>query len=93
MEHWKELFLMDFRRGGDLGFGFGDHAQSFIVGFFAFAGLAPHLLAVFALLLGTRHIDLLRLERVGGKNGDAIGQNLDESPTDVVARDAARRYR
>ena len=81
---------MDFRGGGHLGFGFGDDAQSLGIGVFAFAGLVPHLLAAFALLLGARHIDLLGLERVRGEDGDAIGQNFDESPTDVVARDAVR---
>ena len=71
--------------GGDFGFGFGDHAECLIVGFFAFAGFAPHLLAAFALLLGAGHVDLLGLESVGGEDRDAIGQDFNESPTDVVA--------
>ncbi len=71
--------------GGHLGFGFGDDAEGLVVGSFAFAGLIPEVKAAVELLLGALHVDLLGLESVGGQDGDAIGQNLDESPTDVVA--------
>ena len=72
--------LGDFSGRRNFGFGFGDDAESLVVGFFAFAGFIPHLLAAIELLLGALDVDLLGLERVGGEDGDATGQNFNESP-------------
>ena len=60
---WASVLL---RRSGQLGFGFGDYAKGFGVGFFAFAGLLPLFQAAVELLLGAGNINLLGLESVGG---------------------------
>src|SRR5258708_33505552 len=75
---------MFFGGGGDFGFGFGDYGQGVVVGFFAFAGFVPHLVALVELLLSAVGVDFFGPKGVVGEDGDAVGENFNKTPVDVV---------
>lgn len=69
----------------EFGFGFADDFVGVLIFFGVFPGFAPELVAAIELVLGGRCVDFFGLLGEFGEDGDALGQDFDESASDDEA--------
>jgi len=67
-------------RAGQLHLRFVDHFVRLRILFRILAGLVPHLLPAFQLLLRRARVELFRLDRVLRQDRHPVGQHLNKSP-------------